>query len=97
MNNKGQADYRLASHILLWIAVLIIGSCLIWSAFFKPSEKNIYSSGSLPQETTVNKGFLSDLFELNFSCIPRGLINKTYNNGVNSATSATTNNSVKSK
>lgn len=83
MNNKGQADYRLASHILLWIAVLIIGSCLIWSAFFKPSEKNIYSSGSLPQETTVNKGFLSDLFELNFSCVPRGLINKTYNSGVN--------------
>jgi hypothetical protein len=96
MNNKGQADYRLASHILLWIAVLIIGGCLIWSAFFKPSEKNIYSSGSLPQETTVNKGFLSSLFEFNLSCIPRGLINKTYNNGVNNAVSTNSQtNSVK--
>ncbi len=97
MNNKGQADYRLASHIGLWIFAIGISIWLIYSATHTHTENNRYDSGSNPQETTVNKGFLSDLFELNFSCIPRGLINKTYNNGVNSATSATTNNSVKSK
>ena len=83
LNNKGQAS--IASHILLWIIAIGIIIWLVWSATHTNTTRTVNLAGSTPTETTVNKGFLSDLFEINFSCIPRGLINKTYNNGVNSA------------
>ena len=81
MNNKGQV-VNTASHILLWLVIIAIGVWLIWSATHTNTNKTVNLAGSAPQETTINKGFMSDLIEINLSCVPKGLVNKTYNNGV---------------
>jgi len=87
LNNKGQTTHT-ALHIFWGFCFVCIIIWLVYSATHTHTEKTINLAGSAPQETNVTKGFLSELFELNLSCIPHGLINKTYNNGVNNAVSS---------
>lgn len=52
---------RTASHIGLWVAVIIIGGFLLWSAFVKRTDVETFAKGASKNETsfTINEGPLS--------------------------------------
>lgn len=43
-------ELRKVSHIGLWIAVIIIGSFLLWSAFVKRTDVETFTKGASKQE-----------------------------------------------
>jgi hypothetical protein len=66
MDNKGQADPRLFSHIFLWIIVAGIGIWLIWSATHTNIENNKYAPGSTSNDNHSTRWPFT--IDLNFSC-----------------------------
>lgn len=65
---------RTASHIGLWIAVVIIGIWLVYSATHTSTENNKYAPGSHPIDNTSNGIRLVDKIDMfNFSCAREGL------------------------
>ena len=68
------APIRTASHIGLWICVIVIGIWLIYAATHTSTENNKYAPGSNPIDYTSNGIRLVDKIDLfNFSCAREGL------------------------
>jgi hypothetical protein len=72
---------RTASHIGLWIVVVLIGAWLVYSATHTSTENNKYASGSNPIDYTSNGIRLVDKIDLfNFSCAREGLKDEALHN-----------------
>jgi len=61
----------LASHILLWVVVVIIAIWLIYSATHTTTENNRYAPGATVSDNHSNRWPFT--FDFNFSCVRQGL------------------------
>lgn len=65
---------RKASHIGLWILVLMIGGWLVWQATHTTTENNKYASGATVNDNHSARWPLT--LDFNFSCVNQGLQDK---------------------
>lgn len=52
--------------VLVWLMGIAILGLVLWSAFIKPSDKNIYAPDSKPIANTITRWPFT--LDLNFSC-----------------------------
>ncbi len=74
MDNRGQGDARLISHILLWIALVIVVAWLIWSATHGSTQNNRFAPGATVNDNHSTRWPFT--LDLNFSCVPKEIMNQ---------------------